>query len=210
MDSIHNALEWARPYLDTYGYSAVFITIMLEGVGIPTPGLTILIGASLLASMGEMRFPTLLLVAMTGSAAGNIVGYTIGRFGGRQILTQYGSRVGLTEQRLERVEGFFKRHGGAVVVAARFFDLLRQLNGLVAGMVRMPWWRFFVYNALGAILWVGVFSFGVFYLNEHMEQILPVLKRFKYYVVTIGLLVLVPTIIYVFRRRPRETPREDP
>ena len=160
--------------------------------------------------MGEMRFLTLLLVAMTGSATGNVVGYTIGRFGGRQILTQYGSRVGLTEQRLERVEGFFKRHGGAVVVVARFFDILRQLNGLVAGMVRMPWWRFFVYNALGAILWVGVFSLGVFYLSEHMEQILPVLKRFRYYVVTIGLLVLVPTIIYFFQRRPRETPHEDP
>ena len=210
MDSINHALEWARPYLDAYGYSAVFITIMLEGVGIPTPGLTILIGATLLASMGEMRFPSLLLVALTGSATGNIAGYTIGRFVGRQLLTQYGRRAGLTEQRLERVEGFFKRHGGAVVMVARFFDVLRQLNGLVAGMVRMPWWRFFVYNALGAILWVGVFSLGVFYLSEHMEQILPVLKRFKYYVVTIGLLVLVPTIIYFFQRRPRETPREDP
>jgi membrane protein DedA with SNARE-associated domain len=77
-------------------------------------------------------------------------------------------------------------------------------------MVRMPWWRFFVYNALGAILWVGVFSLGAYYLGENMDQILPVLKRFKYYVVTIGLLVLVPTIIYVLKRKPRETPREDP
>lgn len=210
MDSINHTLEWARPYLDAYGYSAVFIIIMLEGIGIPTPALTILIGATLLSSIGEMRFPSLLLVAMTGSATGNIVGYAIGRFGGRQLLTQYGRRVGLNEERLEGVEGFFKRHGGAVVMVARFFDVLRQLNGLVAGLVRMPWWRFFIYNALGAILWVGVFSLGAFYLSEHMDQVLPVLKRFKYYVVTIGLLVLVSTIIYVFKRKLPETPREGP
>lgn len=210
MDSINHSLEWAKPYLNEYGYSAVFICIMLEGVGIPTPGLTLLIVATLLASSGLMRLPILLFVALAGSAIGNVAGYAIGRFGGRRLITRYGRFVGLNKLRLERVEGFFEHHGGAVVMTARFLDVLRQLNGLVAGTVHMPWWRFFVYNVLGAILWVGVVCLGVYFLGEHIDQALPVLKRLKYYLVSIGLLVVVATIIYIFVRRSREAPHEGP
>ena len=85
---------------------------------------------------------------------GDNIGYAVGRFGGRRLIVRYGARIGLTESRLAMVEAFFQRHGGEVVLVARFFAVLRQLNRIVAGSVGMGWWRFLAYNAVGAALWV--------------------------------------------------------
>ena len=109
--------------------------------------------------------------------------------------------MGVRADHLERVERFFQRYGGVVVVVARFFEILRQLNGVVAGTVGMTWWRFLAFNALGATLWVGLWGLGVYYLGRHMEQVHAVLKRLEPYVVTVGVLALVGVIVYLFWRR---------
>jgi membrane protein DedA with SNARE-associated domain len=64
--------------------------------------------------------------------------------------------VRLTEERLNRAQAFFERHGGWIIVVARFIEGLRQANGIVAGTTGMRWWRFLIFNALGAALWVGI------------------------------------------------------
>lgn len=198
MNSVEHYLESARPYLDEYGYVAVFVGILLEGVGVPMPGLTLLVAATLLASQETMRFSLVLICAFTAATIGNMIGYALGRYGGRQLILRIGTRLGIVnEDHLHRVEGFFERHGGAVILGARFLDVLRQVNGIVAGIVEMPWWRFFVYNALGAALWVGVWSMGVFYLGSHMEKVITVVKRFEPYLIGIGVVLLIGLLVYL-------------
>ncbi len=86
-------------------------------------------------------------------------------------MARFGAKVGLTEERFARVEGMFRRYGGATVAFARFFAVLRQLNGIVAGTLGMHWLRFLLYNSIGAALWVGVWVLGPYYLGEHVKNI---------------------------------------
>ena len=155
-----------KPYLDHYGYWALFGAILLENFGLPVPGETLLIASALLASQGKMHIVPLLVTACIAAITGDNIGYAIGRFGGRRLVFRYGRYVLITEERLQKAEGFFGRYGGAVVVMARFLAVLRQLNGIVAGTVKMSWYRFLLYNMLGAALWVTFWGMLFYELGE--------------------------------------------
>ncbi|HET7313585.1 DedA family protein [Salinisphaera sp.] len=158
--------------ISDYGPWAIFTLVLIEDFGIPVPGETALISAALLASQGKMPITLLLPAAWLGAVIGDNIGYAIGRFGGRRVVVRYGAKVGITDRRLARIERFFARRGGAIVIVARFFVGLRQLNGIVAGIGCMAAPRFILYNAIGAALWVGVWGFGVYWFGQHFEQAL--------------------------------------
>lgn len=204
--AIHHYLAIAAPYLERYGYAAVFAGVMVESFGIPAPGQSLVMAGALLAAQGEMHIALLLLIAWSAAVIGDNIGYAIGHFGGRRLVLHHGRYVGVRADHLERVEHFFARYGGGIVVAARFFEVLRQLNGVIAGTVDMPWWRFFAFNATGAALWVGLWGMGVYYLGRHMEQVLAVFKRFEPYVIAVGALAALGLVLFLFWRRAG-TPR---
>ena len=179
-------LTIAKPWLEHYGYFALFGGVFVEGFGLPAPGETLIIAAALLAGQGDMQLAAVLLTAWLAAVLGDNLGYLLGRWGGRRLFL----KIGVKEDHLARVEGFFKRYGGGLVVAARFFEILRQLNGVVAGSMRMPWWRFVTFNALGAALWVGFWGGGVFLLGKHFEQVESVLRSLAPYVIGLGLMAL--------------------
>jgi membrane protein DedA with SNARE-associated domain len=142
-----------------YGYLAVFAGVLLEDVGLPVPGETLLIGGAILAARGELSLPSLLVLAWLAAVIGDNLGYALGYFGGRPLLDR------------------FRRHGGKVVIGARFVDGLRQLNGIVAGAARMPWQRFIAFNALGAGLWVGAWGCAGFLVGERLDAFISALGR---------------------------------
>ena len=98
--------------------------------------------------------------------AGDTTGYVIGRFGGSRLLRRYGALVKLTPERLDRLEALFRRRGAFIVLTARFVVILRQLNGLVAGSVLMPWPLFFGANLVGAAAWTACWTIGPYYLGS--------------------------------------------
>jgi membrane protein DedA with SNARE-associated domain len=154
-----------------YGVFAVSLILAFEALGAPVPGETLLIFASVLARRGEMSLPALLIFAWAGSVMGDNVGYLIGRTLGRTTISRYGAKVGLTEARISAIEQIFLRYGSATVLFARFFSILRQLNGIVAGTLRMPWWRFLVFNSIGAALWVAAWVLTATYFTGHAVAI---------------------------------------
>jgi membrane protein DedA with SNARE-associated domain len=149
-----------------YGYMAVGLGILLEDFGLPTPGETLLITGSILASGGALNIYLLLPLAWLGAVVGDNIGYVIGYYGGHRLMLRYGGRIGITEDRLKQVERFFKRYGPWVIVFARFVLVLRQLNGIVAGTLEMHWLHFGLLNALGAALWVGFWGMLAFWLGK--------------------------------------------
>ena len=148
-----------------YGVFAVSLMLALESLGLPVPGETLLIFAAILARRGEMSLPALLIFAWAGSVLGDNVGYIIGRTLGRATISRYGAKIGLTDERMRAVEKIFVRYGAATVMFARFFNILRQLNGIVSGMLGMSWWRFLLFNAIGAALWVAMWVFAATYFT---------------------------------------------
>jgi len=147
--------EHAMALVEHYGALAVFVSLTLETLGAPLPGETALIAAATAAGAGEMKLWQVVLAAVAGAFLGGNIGYLIGRRYGRTTLVRYGARFGIDDARYARVEKLFQNYGALVVIVARFFVLLRQLNGVVAGATGMHPAKYLVANAVGSTLWVG-------------------------------------------------------
>jgi membrane protein DedA with SNARE-associated domain len=187
LPGVFNSLE---PTLRHYGYLAVGGILFLEDFGVPLPGETMLIAASLYAGTGSLNIWLVGLVAVVGAVLGDNVGFAIGHFGGRKLIDRFGKYVLMTPERLDKVEAFFRKHGTRVVVIARFVEGLRQANGLIAGTVGMRWPKFLAANVVGAVGWVAFWASLGYFAGNHVETIS---KYFTYF--AIGLVVLVVLVV---------------
>jgi membrane protein DedA with SNARE-associated domain len=195
-----SALDPVLRLLEQYGYLAVIIAIFGEDFGLPLPGESMLIAGALAAAAGRLEIVPLLLLAWGAAVVGDNVGYAIGRYGGHALIHRYGRYVLITPDRLERVERFFARYGGAVVLVARFVAGLRQLNGLVAGALGMPWWEFVAFNAAGAALWVGAWGFGIYWFGDHGLRMLHSARGAEPYLIAGLVVVFAGAAIWLWRR----------
>ena len=141
-----------------YGYGFVFMIVALESLGIPLPGETALVTAAALAALGSLDIYGVVAAAAVGAILGDNAGYWIGRKGGLAVVQRYGRIAGLDEARLERMHAFFDRHGAKTVFIGRFVALLRSWAAALAGVARMPYGTFTLYNALGGVVWAAVFG----------------------------------------------------
>ena len=189
-----------QPLLQRYGYGAAFLFVMAEGMGIPTPGQTLLMASALEAAAGRMNIALLILLVTTAAMVGNSIGYAIGRWGGRVVLEKF--KVNL--QRQQRLEDLFRRRGGVVVLLARFLDGLRQLNGIVAGVLQMPWWTFTVYNVAGAVLWTCGWGLGTYYLGRDIHFIAAFFLRHRRLLLALGVTAFVALVVYLLRSRGKK------
>jgi membrane protein DedA with SNARE-associated domain len=143
-------------------YALLALLVGGESAGVPLPGETALITASILASQEKLWLPLVIAVAAAAAIVGDNIGYELGRHGARRLLTRPGRFEERRQAFLERGEAFFARHGGKTVLFARWLPFLRVTAAWLAGANRMPWPRFFAWNALGGISWaisVGVFAY---------------------------------------------------
>src|SRR4051794_6595492 len=185
-------------WLHDWGYLAVGGFLFFEDFGVPLPGETMLIAASLYAGAGHLNIWLVGLVAFLAAVLGDNIGYLIGRKGGRRLVERYGKYIFVTSQRLDRAEAFFERRGGVVVMFARFIEGLRQLNGIIAGTVEMPWKKFLLFNALGAALWVATWTSLGYLAGSHVETIA---RYFTYFAIAAGVLMLAFVGWHLRRRR---------
>jgi membrane protein DedA with SNARE-associated domain len=175
------SLDTLRNALSTLGYPAVALFIMIESSGIPFPGETMLLLASFYAAVDQhLQIPLVIVCAALGAIVGDNIGYTVGRTGGYALVRRFGRFVFLKEEHLERAERFFAKHGDKTVFFGRFVAVLRAWAAFLAGVNRMRWPAFLVYNAAGGILWatiygcLGFFAGRVFHDNfgavEHLAR----------------------------------------
>jgi membrane protein DedA with SNARE-associated domain len=164
--TLHEGWALFEPYLKTYGAIAIFVMVYLESLGSPVPGETGVIAASLLASKGELSILTLYPAVLFAAILGDFTGYLIGRVGGRAVLQKFGPYIGLTPAVLSTIESRFQQGGLWIVTFARFVPVLRQLNGLVAGSLGLPWHLFLMAQSLGALMWTSLYCLGPYFFSE--------------------------------------------
>ncbi|WP_380281640.1 SpoIIE family protein phosphatase [Kitasatospora purpeofusca] len=195
------------PLLEQYGYPALTLFVLLDNCGIPAPGQTVLVLAAVFAGTGHLDLAAVVAIAFAAAVLGNTLGHLIGATGGRAFVHRWGRYVLLTPERAARAEVFFARHGGKVVTVARFFDGLRQTNGIIAGTTGMPWPRFQVFNVLGAALWVGVWAAVGYLAGAHVGTVWRTAVRYQLWLlVALGVLAVLLTARYLLRG-PRERAR---
>ena len=165
----HGRLEH---WLADWGYLAVFLLVGMESIGVPLPGETMLIVASLYAgSTHKLSIVLVVGVASAGAIAGDNIGYWVGRSGGWRLLRRYGGHVGLDQPKLKLGRYLFMRHGGKVVFFGRFVSILRTYAAALAGANHMAFWRFFGFNASGGVVWASIYGFGYYYAAGVLKRL---------------------------------------
>jgi membrane protein DedA with SNARE-associated domain/membrane-associated phospholipid phosphatase len=149
-----------------WGYFVIFIVVMLECqafLGLVMPGESLVLVGGFFAEQGLLDLGTLILVISLAAILGDSIGYELGRQLGRGWLLRQRGRFRLSQENLDRVDGFFVRHGGKAVFSSHFLHLLRALMPFVAGVHRMRYLKFLAFNAAGCIVWASAFaSLGYF------------------------------------------------
>jgi membrane protein DedA with SNARE-associated domain len=144
----------------------LFALLALESFGLPVPGETALIACSVLASQDSLHIGAVVVVGVLAAVIGDNLGYWAGRAGGRPLLLRYRISRRYAERFLPRGERFFARHGGKAVFLGRFVAILRVTSAWVAGITRMHWWSFLLWNAAGGLVWATGVSLLAYFLGD--------------------------------------------
>lgn len=198
------SLDTLREALANFGYLAVVLFVMIECLGIPVPGETILLLASFYAAVDHrLQIPIVILCAASGAILGDNFGYAIGRIGGRPVIERFGRYFFIKPQHLSYAERFFAHHGGKTVFLGRFTTLLRLWVAFLAGMHHMHWRTFLFYNAAGGILWATVYGLLGYaagrVFHDNFAQVEHIARTISW--VTAGIVVIIVFIVFIVIRR---------
>lgn len=149
------SLDLVQDIAREYGYWAVFCGILLENMGIPLPGETIALVGGFLAGSHELNVWYVVGAATAGAIIGDSGGYLLGYYGGWPLLVKVSSWVKVPESTLAALRDRFSQDAGKAVLFGRFVALLRVFAGPLAGISRMPYPKFLLCNALGAVTWAS-------------------------------------------------------
>jgi membrane-associated protein len=195
-------------FIQTVGYIGLFVVIFSESgffLGAFLPGDSLLFTAGFLASQSYFNIWVLLFLTFTAAVLGDSFGYTFGRYVGPRIFTREDSFF-FHKEHLARTERFFRKHGGATIILARFLPFVRTFAPILAGVGKMHYPLFLAYNVAGGFLWgIGITSLGYV-----LGSIIPNPDRYLLpLVLLIIVLTTIPPLLQVFKEREhRERAKE--
>jgi membrane-associated protein len=185
---MNEGLEMLRGFFDQYGYWTVFFALLLENAGVPVPGETVLLFASFLAfDEQELKLRYIILVGIAAATLGDNIGYWLGRKGGRPLLDRYAHLFRIPNSLIQKGEALFAKRGPLAIFFARFVFGMRIIAGPLAGVLKMDWRKFTIFNFLGAALWVTVISVVGYEFGEEWEDLVRIMGRVN---LVIGIIAL--------------------
>ncbi len=198
------SLEALTSWLGQYGYPILFAAVFAESAGVPVPGETAVLAASLLASQpaAPVSIFGVILVAILAAILGDNLGFWVGRRWARQRLVAGKRFLILTPGALRSVEGYFAHYGSLTIFFARFVTGLRVVAALAAGTSAMSWERFLLANAGGAAVWAVTMSLLGYFFGQSWQMLHHWLGRQALLIAAcVGLLV---GLAYLWRRWKRQ------
>ncbi|MFD6534611.1 DedA family protein [Streptomyces sp. NPDC060184] len=201
--------EWLETIPALSIYLLVAGVIGLESLGIPLPGEIVLVSAALLASQhGDINPYVLGACATAGAVVGDSIGYAIGRRGGRPLLAwlegKFPKHFGAAQ--VGMAERSFEKWGMWAVFFGRFVALLRIFAGPLAGVLRMPYWKFLTANVLGGIVWAGGTTAVIYTVGVVAEAWL---KRFSWLGLLVAVLIGLTSLLVLKNRAKKAAARSE-
>jgi membrane protein DedA with SNARE-associated domain len=190
--------------VDALGYPAAGLGILIESSGIPFPGEVLLVAAAAWAAARHHSIFLVILFGFLGATAGGDIGYLLGFKGGRPFVERFGSIFRIRPEHIARSELFFARHGDKAVLAARFVLGLRTWGSMLAGMARMPFWRFQLFSALGGLAWAIAVGLAGYLLGSNLPLLETIIRDIG--LGGLALVVLLVAVLILAARRV-ERPR---
>jgi membrane protein DedA with SNARE-associated domain/rhodanese-related sulfurtransferase len=163
-------------FLFRHGYSLLFAWVLAEAAGLPLPSAPILLAAGALAGTGRMYLPVAVALPVLAATMCDTLWYTLGRRYGRSVLRLI-CRISLEpDSCVRRTQLSFERRGPWALVIAKFIPGLNAMTAPLAGISRMPWRRFAVYDGLGALLWSCSYIATGFAFSAKLECVVASLR----------------------------------
>jgi membrane protein DedA with SNARE-associated domain len=193
-----NPLDWAR-IVDALGYPSAGLGILIESAGIPFPGDALLLAAGAWAAVRHHSLWVVIFFGFFGATAGADIGYLLGYRGGRPFVERFGHLFHIRPDHLARAELFYARYGDKAIIGARFLLGLRTWASILAGMARMPFWRFQLFSAIGGLLWAAAIGIAGYLLGSNLALLETIIRAVGVGGLTV--LLLIALILVVARER---------
>jgi len=195
---IHEIAQFITDQIFDMGYLGIFLLMLIESSFIPFPSEIVLIPAGYLASKGDMDISLILLASLLGSIGGALINYFGALYVGRKFLLKYGKYILISEETLDKMENFFKKHGAISTFTGRLIPGIRQLISIPAGLSKMNLKVFIFYTSLGALIWSIILVALGYLIGENQELI----KEYLSQIVTITLVcVALITAMYIYNHK---------
>ena len=160
------------------------------------PGDSMLFVTGAIAATGAFNIHLMVLTLILAAILGDSLNYQIGRMIGLKVFSQPDSRI-FKREHLDRTHAFYERHGGKTIIIARFAPIIRTFAPFVAGVGAMRYARFLAYNVIGAMAWVGSFSYAGYLFGSH-----PLVKKnLSLLILVIVVISLMPAVIGFIKQR---------
>lgn len=185
---LHDIITFLVDTIGAWGYTGIFMLMFLESSFFPFPSEVVMIPAGYLSFKGEMSLWGALLAGIGGSLGGALFNYYLSVKLGRKLLLKYGHYIWFEEEKLQKLEDFFKSHGEISTFNGRLIPGIRQYISLPAGLARMHLGKFSFYTSMGAGIWVAVLIALGYFLGSNEALI-------KEYLRTITLVTLVAIVV---------------
>ncbi len=197
------SLETLEDLARTYGYWTVLFGIMLENLGIPLPGESIVLVGGFLAGRGDLGFWGVLGCTIGGAIIGNNFGYWAGVYGGWPLVLRVSRWFRIKEEKLFEIKLRFSQNAAKAVFFGRFITLLRVFAGPLAGIVEMPYPQFMLYNVLGAVVWGSAIVTAAFFAGQmvDLDQLVRWVSQFSF--VILGVIAAWFTVPYAIKSAKR-------
>jgi membrane-associated protein len=189
-----------------YGYWVVFFGVMLENIGLPIPGETVLLFAGFLACQGHIHLLPAIAVSIAGATVGAAMGYALGWYGGASVINPLLARFPRVARRFEVSRQTFNKYGHWAVFGARFVTGVRVFAGILAGVLRMPFWDFMLFSFAGAVCWSVVIGYIGFLFGNNWDRLLHFVGRVNR--AAVAVVVVAAAVLLVFRWVRRRTARQ--
>ncbi len=190
--------------IQSVGYIGLFFLMVAESMVIPIPSEAVMPFTGFSIAEHLMSWPLVIVVATCGSIIGSLVGYAVGRWGGRPFVSRFGKYVLIDHDDLDWTDRFFQRRGTITIFIARFVPVVRHLISIPAGISKMRPLPFVFFTLFGAGLWNSFLAWCGFTLKKHWETVLHY-SRILDVVVVLLLVLLVVWYVgrHIVKRRRR-------
>jgi len=197
---LENLVTFLVGLVADWGYFGIFSLMFLESSFFPFPSEVVMIPAGFLVFKGEMNAFLAFFAGTFGSLAGALFNYYLCYFFGRPLIQKYGKFVGITDEKMAKFEAFFEKYGEISTFNCRLLPGIRQYISLPAGLAKMNIFKFCLYTALGAGIWVAILMAVGYIIGDNQDLI----KKYMH-VITLILVVLILLITAVYLKIARNS-----
>lgn len=196
-------INYILHFVESLGYLGIFLMTVIEGTLIPIPNEVTMIPAGYLIATGKMHMFGVLTAGILGNLVGGIITYYIAYHYGRDLFVKFGKYVFFSDEKLNKVEEYFKKHGAISIALGRIMPGLKHFISFPAGLAKMDIKLFIMFTLLGGGTWLVMLVLLGYFLGDNAAQLGDYLNKIQWFII-IGIIAAIGLYILYSKRNRRK------